>query len=105
WRRRACRSSSPSTSRPPSAFAARRSRFALVARGALALALLAMAAFFDLALPLLRALPPETAHRLTIRALAAGLAPRSAVADPPSLAVTLWRRIFPNPVGLAAGFD
>ena len=35
-----------------------------------------MPAFFDLALPLLRALPPETAHRVTIRALAAGLAPR-----------------------------
>jgi dihydroorotate dehydrogenase len=77
----------------------------LVARGALAVALLAMAAFFDLALPLVRALPPEAAHRLTIRALAAGLAPRRAAADPASLSVTLWRRTFPNPVGLAAGFD
>ena len=64
-----------------------------------------MAALFDLALPLVRALPPEMAHRLTIRALAAGLAPRRAAADPPSLAVRLWRRDFPNPVGLAAGFD
>jgi dihydroorotate dehydrogenase len=64
-----------------------------------------MTPLFDLALPLLRALPPETAHRMTIRALAAGLAPKRAVVDPPILAVKLWKRSFPNPVGLAAGFD
>src|SRR5579862_7589475 len=64
-----------------------------------------MASIFDLALPLARALPPETAHRLTIRALAAGVAPRVSEADPVCLGVTLWRRKFPNPVGLAAGFD
>jgi dihydroorotate dehydrogenase len=64
-----------------------------------------MASIFDLALPLVRALPPETAHRLTIRALAAGLAPQSAETDPACLSVKLWRRNFPNPVGLAAGFD
>jgi dihydroorotate dehydrogenase len=64
-----------------------------------------MAAFFDLVLPLVRALPPETAHRLTVRALAAGLAPRTSLADPPSLGTSLWHRKFPNPVGLAAGFD
>jgi dihydroorotate dehydrogenase len=64
-----------------------------------------MTALFDLALPLVRALPPETAHRTTIRALAAGLAPRAAAPDPPSLAVRAWGRTFPNPVGLAAGFD
>ena len=65
-----------------------------------------MTAFFDLALPLVRALPPETAHRLTIRALGAGLIrPGAAAPDPPSLAVTLWHRKFPNPIGLAAGFD
>ncbi|HUZ73339.1 MAG TPA: quinone-dependent dihydroorotate dehydrogenase [Stellaceae bacterium] len=64
-----------------------------------------MTPLFDLALPLLRALPPEAAHRITIRALAAGLAPHRAGTDPPSLGVRLWRRTFPNPVGLAAGFD
>jgi len=64
-----------------------------------------MTALFDAALPLLRALPPETAHRLTIRALAAGLAPRHPIAATPNLAVKRWRRTFPNPVGLAAGFD
>ncbi len=59
----------------------------------------------DLALPLLRRLPPETAHLLTLRALRSGLVPRRARPDPPSLAITLWGRHFPNPVGLAAGFD
>lgn len=65
---------------------------------------------FDLAVPLLRLLPPEAAHRATIRALrlAAWLGLRqasSAPADPPSLRVALWGRLFPNPIGLAAGFD
>ncbi len=58
--------------------------------------------------PLLRALPAEAAHRLTIRALAhglGGLAGGSAEPDPPSLKQVLWRREFPNPVGIAAGFD
>jgi dihydroorotate dehydrogenase len=56
-------------------------------------------------LPLLRLLPAETAHRLTIRALAAGWHPRSPEADDPMLATRLWDRDFPNPIGLAAGFD
>ena len=59
-----------------------------------------MAAFFDLALPLVRALPPETAHRLTVRALAAGL--RCADRRQPTRRtspVPLWHRRFPNPVG------
>ncbi len=54
--------------------------------------------------PLLFALPPETAHRLTIRALAAGLGPRAAP-DPPELATRLAGLALPNPIGLAAGFD
>ncbi len=64
-----------------------------------------MPAIFDLALPLLRTLPPEGAHRAAIRILAAGLAPHRAAADPPALKLHLWQREFPNPVGLAAGFD
>lgn len=55
--------------------------------------------------PLLRLLEPETAHALAIWALACGLAPRERRADPPSLATTVWGRTFPNPLGLAAGFD
>ncbi|HET6221824.1 MAG TPA: quinone-dependent dihydroorotate dehydrogenase [Dongiaceae bacterium] len=55
--------------------------------------------------PLLRLLPPETAHRLTLRALAAGLVPGADGSDDPILASRLWGLDFSNPVGLAAGFD
>ncbi|MFQ5955747.1 MAG: dihydroorotate dehydrogenase (quinone), partial [Kiloniellales bacterium] len=54
---------------------------------------------------LLRLLPPEAAHELSVRALAFGLGPGRAEPDDPMLAVRLWGRDFPNPVGLAAGFD
>jgi dihydroorotate dehydrogenase len=59
----------------------------------------------DYALTLLRRLPPEAAHRATLRGLALGLAPHSHAPDPPRLATRLWGRLFPNPLGLAAGFD
>ena len=55
--------------------------------------------------PVLRALPPETAHRVSIRALAAGLVPRDRRADDPILSVDLWGRRLSNPIGVAAGFD
>jgi dihydroorotate dehydrogenase len=54
---------------------------------------------------LLRVLPPEAAHRLTLAGLAAGLGGRAPAADPPALAQRLWGRDFPNPIGIAAGFD
>ncbi|MEO1331288.1 MAG: quinone-dependent dihydroorotate dehydrogenase [Pseudomonadota bacterium] len=57
------------------------------------------------ALAALQALPPETAHRLALRALAAGLGPRAATPPDPRLAVDLWGLSFPNPIGVAAGFD
>ena len=50
-------------------------------------------------------LPPETAHRVTLAALAAGLGGRARGADPPVLRTHLWGRDFPNPIGIAAGFD
>lgn len=78
-------------------------------------------------LPLLQALPPETAHRLTLQLLALpgaasmlrAEAPnrtpptydggravaRPPAADDPILATTVFGRRFANPVGLAAGFD
>lgn len=63
-----------------------------------------MTALTDLVLPVLRALPPEAAHRASLFALK--LLPHKAVAaDPPALAVKAWNRVFPNPVGLAAGYD
>jgi dihydroorotate dehydrogenase len=61
--------------------------------------------FFPLARPLLRALPPETAHALILRALMAGFGGRAREADPPVLRTRLWGRDFPNPIGIAAGFD
>lgn len=65
---------------------------------------------YPLIRPVLRRLPAETAHNLTLRALEAGLG-RLIVGgaarqpDPPILAQRLWGVEFPNPVGLAAGFD
>ena len=55
--------------------------------------------------PLLRRIDPETAHGLAIRALKAGLVPAGRGDDDPALGQDLWGRRFPNPVGLAAGFD
>lgn len=61
--------------------------------------------FYRLVRPLLRALPPEAAHRLTLAALAAGVAGRAREPDPPSLRQRLCGLDFPNPIGIAAGFD
>ncbi len=66
-----------------------------------------MAFLPDVAARLLRLLPPETANRLSIRALA--LWPRStgsdASLDDPILATRVFGLDFPNPLGLAAGYD
>jgi dihydroorotate dehydrogenase len=53
----------------------------------------------------LRMLPAEAAHRLTIRALAAGLVAYPFEVDDPVLKTRAWGMQFPNPIGLAAGFD
>jgi dihydroorotate dehydrogenase len=63
---------------------------------------------FPLIRPLLRALPAEAAHRLTLTGLAwgfGGIVAGPAEPDPPSLKQTLWGRNFLNPIGIAAGFD
>ena len=59
---------------------------------------------YDLARPLLFALDPERAHRAAIAALQAGLVPRAAPSDP-TLKRTVMGLEFPNPLGVAAGFD
>ena len=64
-----------------------------------------MTDWYRLAGPLLRSLPPEFAHRLAVRALAAGLVPTARGPDDPALATRLWDLDFANPVGIAAGFD
>jgi dihydroorotate dehydrogenase len=57
-----------------------------------------------LARPLLRLLDPEDAHRLAVNALR--LPPFvKLVADDPRLAVRAFGLNFPNPIGMAAGFD
>lgn len=50
-------------------------------------------------------LDPETAHEASLRALEAGVYPRQAQPDDPRLAQTLFGVAFPNPVGVAAGYD
>ena len=55
--------------------------------------------------PMVGLIEPERAHDLTIRAVEAGLARRRAPGNSPALAVSLFGLDFPNPLGLAAGFD
>ena len=55
--------------------------------------------------PLLRGFDPERAHGLAIQALKRGLVPRASLADDPILRTSVWGLEFPNPIGLAAGFD
>jgi len=63
-----------------------------------------MRALGALARPVLWRLPPETAHRLTIAALKYAPHARPRAADP-RLAVSAFGLKFPNPLGMAAGFD
>lgn len=48
---------------------------------------------------------PETAHGLSIAALKSGLVPACAVRPDPRLALTVAGLAFPNPLGMAAGYD
>ena len=60
---------------------------------------------YPLVKPLLLRFDPETAHEITLRALAAGLVPAQPPLDDPILAVDLFGRRLAHPIGLAAGFD
>lgn len=62
-------------------------------------------AFYDLAKPLIFTLPPETAHRMTLRLMKMGMAPQPRAFEDPVLETSLWGLDFKNPIGLAAGFD
>ncbi len=59
---------------------------------------------YKLATKFMRVLPPEAAHRATLRALRLGLGPHYRCA-PACLQTELAGLSLPNPVGLAAGFD
>ncbi|MFB6311366.1 MAG: quinone-dependent dihydroorotate dehydrogenase [Salinirussus sp.] len=67
---------------------------------------------YGLTRPLLFSLPAETAHHLGLAALRTAnhspirrLLSRQFTVDDPRLRTTLWDIDFPNPVGVAAGFD
>jgi len=64
-----------------------------------------MSLLHDAATRALHLLDPETAHHLTVRALAAGLGPRDTALNDPALAVNMAGMDLPNCIGLAAGFD
>ncbi len=61
-------------------------------------------AFDAFSLPLLRWFDPEDAHRLAIQGLRL-LPPVRPRPDDPKLAVRAFGLNFPNPIGMAAGFD
>ena len=53
----------------------------------------------------IRLLDAEAAHRATINLLKTGLGPRVRIAPSPELKIEVAGITFPNPLGLAAGFD
>ncbi len=64
-----------------------------------------MSSLFDLSVPLLRYLPPEFAHYITIKAIRAGLFPEQKLPSENSLKTNILGMDFSSPIGLAAGFD
>lgn len=64
-----------------------------------------LSTLYALARPALRRVDPETAHHLSILALKHGPFAGRPAADDPSLAMRVLGIDFPNPIGLAAGYD
>ncbi|MCB1519404.1 MAG: quinone-dependent dihydroorotate dehydrogenase [Hyphomicrobiaceae bacterium] len=64
-----------------------------------------MISAFDIARPLLFALEPEAAHELTLKSLERGVFRRATERDPDCLRIAIGELSFPNPIGIAAGFD
>ncbi|KKJ75721.1 dihydroorotate dehydrogenase [Kiloniella litopenaei] len=60
---------------------------------------------FDIIGPCIRLLPAETAHNFTLWCLKHGLATSQKTIADPALKTSVWGLDFPNPLGLAAGFD
>jgi len=63
------------------------------------------ATMFHLIRPMLFALPPEDAHKLTLKSLERGLHPKPVMKDPDCLGVDAFGLHFSNPIAIAAGFD
>ena len=64
-----------------------------------------MTSLFHFARTILFALSPEEAHEVTLKSLERGIYRRAIGGDPNSLRVMLGDLEFPNPLGIAAGFD
>ncbi|MEQ1615605.1 MAG: quinone-dependent dihydroorotate dehydrogenase [Hyphomicrobiaceae bacterium] len=60
---------------------------------------------FHLARPMLFALQPEQAHEVTLKGLETGVYPRDVCPADRRLEVAIADLTFPNPIGIAAGFD
>ena len=59
----------------------------------------------DAASRAMRCLDPERAHALTVKLMATGFGPRASPVADPRLTIRVAGMEFPNPIGLAAGFD
>ncbi|KAK3772990.1 hypothetical protein RRG08_036324 [Elysia crispata] len=59
----------------------------------------------DIVMPIFQLFSPETSHNISIKLAKYKIVPRPQKPDPPSLQSKLWGRNFPNPLGLAAGYD
>ncbi|MCB1591190.1 MAG: quinone-dependent dihydroorotate dehydrogenase [Alphaproteobacteria bacterium] len=64
-----------------------------------------MLGLYRLARPVLFKLEPEKAHRMTLKIMKSGLMPMPPRFKAEELEQEIWGLTFPNPVGLAAGFD
>ncbi|KAE9295194.1 Dihydroorotate dehydrogenase (quinone) [Phytophthora fragariae] len=56
-------------------------------------------------MPVVRLFDPETAHQIAVQCARFGLTPKDPEADPELLRVQTLGLEFPNPLGIAAGFD
>ena len=64
-----------------------------------------MSALFGLGQAVLLAFDPERAHELAVKTLELGIYPRMSGPDDARLRQTVFGIDFPNPIGMAAGFD
>ncbi|POM60283.1 Dihydroorotate dehydrogenase (fumarate) [Phytophthora palmivora] len=56
-------------------------------------------------MPVVRLFDPETAHKIAVQCARFGLTPKDPEPDPELLQVNAFGLQFPNPLGIAAGFD
>ena len=62
-------------------------------------------ALYPVARAALFQLEPEAAHEATLKALECGVYPRAPSRDDPALSQSVFGLTFPNPIGIAAGYD